>query len=1316
MGSPSAGGCLALAALVMQCLLLQHVSAHPHPPTAATPTHAETAATTSSSSQDAVAEEAGRVLGSSVVTSVSVIADGEGVGGVSNGTSTRTYNPEPPARSQQGTKRKPQPQAAQGTVAAPAARPATVASPAGLMSPDRYEFYTFDETGDLVRRHMTLDEIKSLLAGGDGDMGDTPIATFYHGPVPAPPRAPTRAPAHHHAQGMLAGLEDPEDALEDAVKGVQDVVNNVQNVLKSQLAASKNKLPAYIRPPPAHGAPNPAEAAATWAMILPGIMDGGLPPKPPTPVPTFPTPASPQRPTTIKTHGKKPLTSQSSTTAKKPLNKKTTTTTAVPAASKEEPPVRFTLAPTTEQDIVDTLYTLVSSSPGLKHTASNNASDLPPLRPRPSQPPPRPATPRPQRPATPQRPAITAPHRVAAKPHPAKPVITKPAPSKTASSKPGARPVPKPVTKPFRPAEQVQQRRPIPQQDHAESMVQIVTVPRPVTTTTMAPFVTFIPTELSETSVTTASPSSSPTSPLTSPTTSPPPSPVTSQLTTFATRRPPAISYTYRGTTTTSTETPTFTETVSSADLDMDSRTTAEEEDAESTVTTTTPARTSPAGTSPTLTPTTGSSTSRATEPPTTSLPTTTSPTIWTTNPPTTTFTPVRAVTRDPPNRITTQFATTLLPAEDETTATSEQATDATPVPAPVTTVPVDSKPPVRYTEILTRVPASALVTKAVPEDDAEQTSTIISTLPTTERDEVNALTTAFSKASDDTTEVAEDEDSDSAEQVSEESIDDSAETEGTTKLYLKISSSENNGFLFSSSTTEASAADMVTPTMEVETKPTAVTSSETFVTDQSAASTEHRGTTASLPASSEEAESRTESDLETTVDEETSALLTTKTPLTTETEAYTTNQPTSTAVPTTTSTAAPTTTSTAVPTTTSAALTSQSTAGPTSTSTKAASQSPTQYSAASTTRTTTLTTRTTPLTTPSELSLESSNILTSQVDAPQTSQASGLKMVPTPATSVPTSLSVEVDLNKVDKLDNKVDIVEASSPASQPQPLWTRVPVVSSAEDEDGVKPVDGVEEAVKVYHSPQPSAVDLQAAPQEHLGLEAATATLDPDVRSFVNLCNELAFQMWMAVKERSASTTSRSIVMSPFAATSTLAMVFLGARGPTSGQMNDVLRLDDMVSFNPHQVMWNVTEALVRPKTKNTGVATAALVRELYSDKNKGKLLDFYKERAQQFYEGHVEEITFRNSGDLVRRKTNLLVKRQTRGRVQEYMRGASLALRGPLAAFGANIFETLFRSKIENIEFLSSWRGLSFWPCAMGPVQDDDLLEFLHTSCI
>lgn len=128
-------------------------------------------------------------------------------------------------------------------------------------------------------------------------------------------------------------------------------------------------------------------------------------------------------------------------------------------------------------------------------------------------------------------------------------------------------------------------------------------------------------------------------------------------------------------------------------------------------------------------------------------------------------------------------------------------------------------------------------------------------------------------------------------------------------------------------------------------------------------------------------------------------------------------------------------------------------------------------------------------------------------------------------------------------------------------------------------------------------PSVLELEAAPVENLGLEATTVNLDKDIKEFSELCNELAFSLWASVTHSGLSFV-RSLVISPFAVNSLLAMVFLGARGPTSGQMNDVLRLDDMVTFNPHLVFRNVTESLTL--ARNQGVATAAFVRELYSDK--------------------------------------------------------------------------------------------------------------------
>jgi len=128
-------------------------------------------------------------------------------------------------------------------------------------------------------------------------------------------------------------------------------------------------------------------------------------------------------------------------------------------------------------------------------------------------------------------------------------------------------------------------------------------------------------------------------------------------------------------------------------------------------------------------------------------------------------------------------------------------------------------------------------------------------------------------------------------------------------------------------------------------------------------------------------------------------------------------------------------------------------------------------------------------------------------------------------------------------------------------------------------------------------PSAVELHPAPHESMGLEASVAFLGDDVRRFADLCNELSFKMWTAVTGKGLI-ASRSLVLSPFELTAMLAMVFLGARGATSGQMNDVLRLDDMVTFNPHQVLRNITHSITN--VNNPGVATASFVREIYSNK--------------------------------------------------------------------------------------------------------------------
>ncbi|XP_018335148.1 filamentous growth regulator 23 [Agrilus planipennis] len=200
--------------------------------------------------------------------------------------------------------------------------------------------------------------------------------------------------------------------------------------------------------------------------------------------------------------------------------------------------------------------------------------------------------------------------------------------------------------------------------------------------------------------------------------------------------------------------------------------------------------------------------------------------------------------------------------------------------------------------------------------------------------------------------------------------------------------------------------------------------------------------------------------------------------------------------------------------------------------------------------------------------------------------------------------------------------------------------------------------------------NSVDLIPDSGQGYGLEETTAFLDTDVYRFTELCNELSFSLWSRMYKFVDS--ARSIFLSPFATTSMLAMVFLGARGATSGEMNEVLKLDDMVTFNPHSVFKNVTDTI--EISKDSGIAASVILRELYSDKTKGKLLSFYKERVRHFYDGHVEEVNFTSISDVIRRRTNLLVKRYTWGKIHDYLKDNAISARPPLAAVTASIFQT------------------------------------------
>jgi hypothetical protein len=82
-----------------------------------------------------------------------------------------------------------------------------------------------------------------------------------------------------------------------------------------------------------------------------------------------------------------------------------------------------------------------------------------------------------------------------------------------------------------------------------------------------------------------------------------------------------------------------------------------------------------------------------------------------------------------------------------------------------------------------------------------------------------------------------------------------------------------------------------------------------------------------------------------------------------------------------------------------------------------------------------------------------------------------------------------------------------------------------------------------------------------------------LSEDEIKFVDLNNEIGLKIFRAIKESSNS----NLIFSPFSVLSFLSMIFLGSRGATSRQMDQLLKLNAFSTFSPHLMYKNVTESL-------------------------------------------------------------------------------------------------------------------------------------------
>jgi serine protease inhibitor len=155
----------------------------------------------------------------------------------------------------------------------------------------------------------------------------------------------------------------------------------------------------------------------------------------------------------------------------------------------------------------------------------------------------------------------------------------------------------------------------------------------------------------------------------------------------------------------------------------------------------------------------------------------------------------------------------------------------------------------------------------------------------------------------------------------------------------------------------------------------------------------------------------------------------------------------------------------------------------------------------------------------------------------------------------------------------------------------------------------------------------------------------------------------------------------------------MLFFGARGSTYRQINEILKMDEMISFNPHLIYKNIiNDTLTSTEKRFTGAST----KHLLVSKNASPLSDLYKLRVQYFYGPEIESVNFDNIEDEISKRVNTVVSSQTKDLLNNLITEEDeekLKSDSPLAVVMGNYLKgSFFEQAISStMEFITLPRG-------------------------
>ncbi|XP_066042985.1 ovalbumin-related protein Y-like [Chamaea fasciata] len=179
----------------------------------------------------------------------------------------------------------------------------------------------------------------------------------------------------------------------------------------------------------------------------------------------------------------------------------------------------------------------------------------------------------------------------------------------------------------------------------------------------------------------------------------------------------------------------------------------------------------------------------------------------------------------------------------------------------------------------------------------------------------------------------------------------------------------------------------------------------------------------------------------------------------------------------------------------------------------------------------------------------------------------------------------------------------------------------------------------------------------------------------------------------KEVKFHRSNDNVLISSLSMISTLALVYMGARGKTQSQMEKVLHFDNVTGYGDisdsqcgtAEYILKTFKGLLSDISRQNATYSLRIADRLYIDKTYPILQEYIK-CAKKFYKAELEEVDFKTAAEEARQLINSWVEKETNGRIQDILASDSVDLNTALVFVNAIYFKGIWKTAFKEEDTL------------------------------